>query len=109
MSATATPDVDEAVKLDEKTSFYKQYAIVVFNDDDHTFEYVVESFMKVFKYTAEKCLELAITIHKEGRALVWSGMLEHAELKVDQIKSCGPDLYAGKPVKYPLVTEIQPI
>jgi ATP-dependent Clp protease adaptor protein ClpS len=29
--------------------------------------------------------------HEKGRSVVWVGPLEVAELKADQIKSCGPD------------------
>ena len=29
--------------------------------------------------------------HRSGRAIIWSGVLEVAELKADQIRSCGAD------------------
>lgn len=112
MSATATPDLDTDLEedLEENTSFYKQYVLLVHNDDDHTFDYVVETFLKVFKYTIEACARLAYRIHTEQVAVVFSGMLEHVEFKQDQIKSCGPDLYnPAKKVTYPLLTEIREV
>jgi len=45
----------------------------------------------VFGYTVEKCFELMIEAHEKGRVVVWVGPLEVAELKADQIHSCGPD------------------
>ena len=101
--------IDELIDEQEttKTSHYKQYALIVHNDDDHSFEYVIICFNKIFHYPQEKCLELAIRIHKEGRALVYSGMLEHVELKDSQIQRFGPDVYAQRQVAYPLRTEIR--
>ena len=72
------------------------YAVVVFNDDLHTFQYVVETFIKVFGYPLEKGYSLAVEIHNCGRGIVWSGSKELAELKRDQIRSAGPDFYAAR-------------
>jgi ATP-dependent Clp protease adaptor protein ClpS len=85
------------------------YAVVVLNDDLHTFEYVIETFMKVFGYPAEKCFQLAADIHIQGLSIVWSGAKEVAELKRDQIRSTGPDLYASNKVEFPLGVLIEPL
>ena len=85
------------------------YAVIVLNDDLHTFEYVIETFMKVFGYPAEKCFQLATDIHVQGRSIVWSGAKEVAELKRDQIRSAGPDFYASKKVELPLGVMIEPL
>ncbi len=85
------------------------YAVIVFNDDEHTFEYVVNTFMKVFAYPAVKSFSLALQIHNEGRGIVWSGTREEAELKRDQIRSAGPDFYGAKKVDFPLGVTIEPL
>ncbi|MCA9245560.1 MAG: ATP-dependent Clp protease adaptor ClpS [Planctomycetales bacterium] len=85
------------------------YAVVVHDDDVHTFEYVIETFMKVFGYSTEKSFILANTIHTEGRAIVWTGPKEVAELKRDLIRSAGPDLHAEKTVNFPLGVDIEPL
>lgn len=85
------------------------YAVIVENDDLHTYEYVIEAFSKIFGYSQEKAFRLAQTIDTEGRALVWSGTKELAELKRDQIRGFGPDLFAAKPVTFPLGTYIEPL
>ena len=46
--------------------------------------------------------------HTQGRAMVWSGAKEHAELKCEQIKTAGPDPYAKK-ADFPLGTYIEPL
>lgn len=85
------------------------YAVVVHNDDAHTFHYVIETFQKVFGYDEQKGFLLAYEIHTRGRAIVWSGAKEVAELKRDQIRGAGPDHWASKPVTFPLSVSIEPL
>ncbi|MCG3178873.1 MAG: ATP-dependent Clp protease adapter protein ClpS [Phycisphaerae bacterium] len=85
------------------------YAVVVYNDDEPTFEYVIETFMKVFGYPQEKGFQLAREIHARGRAVVWSGSKEVAELKRDQVRGAGTDFYASQPVTFPLGVDIEPM
>jgi ATP-dependent Clp protease adaptor protein ClpS len=85
------------------------YAVVLFNDDDHSFEFVVETLMKVFGYPAERSFQLTLQIHEQGRGIVWSGTRELAELKRDQVRSAGPDFHAHAKVEYPLGVTIEPL
>lgn len=85
------------------------YAVVLFNDDEHTFLYVIETLMKVFGYPLEKCYSLTLQVHSEGRGIVWSGVREVAELKRDQIRCAGPDFYADKKVDFPLRVTVEPL
>jgi ATP-dependent Clp protease adapter protein ClpS len=93
----------------EEPKILPPYAVIVFNDDLHTFAYVIETFMKVFGYPREQCYTLAAQIHHAGRGVVWSGPKEVAELKRDQIRSAGPDLYAEHKVEFPLGVTIEPL
>jgi len=85
------------------------YAVVLFNDEERTFQYVIETLMKVFGYPQEKSYSLALQIHNDGRGIVWSGSREVAELKRDQIRSAGPDFYATKKVDIPLRVIVEPL
>jgi len=85
------------------------YAVVLLNDEEHSFLYVIETLMKVFGYPAEKCQALTVRIHNEGQGIVWSGSLEVAELKRDQIRSAGPDFHAVNKVEFPLGVTIEPL
>ena len=67
------------------------YAVVLHNDDVNTFDHVVAVLRKVFQYDRMKAFRLTLQAHQAGRSIVWSGSLEVAELKADQIRSCGPD------------------
>jgi len=108
-SAVALPELEEEIE-DEATkpSVQPVHVIVVYNDDDHTFEYVIDLFTKVFRYPLEKCTRLAVNIHNQGREIVWSGMKEHGELKIEQLRSGGPDFWAAKRVEYPILCRLLP-
>jgi len=85
------------------------YAVIVLNDAVHTFDYVVETFMKVFGYNAQRSFLLAEQIHRDGRGVVWTGPKEVAELKCELIRGAGPDFYAAKKVEMPLGSYIEPL
>jgi ATP-dependent Clp protease adaptor protein ClpS len=117
--AEESPPAVETVPASEKRSRTERagakpkkqppYAVVVLNDEEHTFQYVIETLMKVFGYPQEKSYTLTLQVHNEGRAIVWSGTREVAELKRDQIRSAGPDFYAEKKVDFPLGVTIEPL
>lgn len=83
------------------------YAVIVENDDFHTFHYVIEVLQKVFGYDLQKAVMLTVEVDAAGQSIVWSGALEVAELKRDQIRGFGPDLYAMKPVRFPLGVRVE--
>ena len=85
------------------------YAVIVENDNDHTYDYVILGLCKVCGHTIERAYELAKQIDEHGRAVVWTGVLEVAELKRDQIVGLGPDFFARKPVNYPLGVRLEPM
>src|ERR1043165_1471804 len=101
-SAVAVP-VDEVIAAEppapEKTSPKRKnkpkrqppYAVVLHNDDLNGIDFVVSVLRKVFNYDRPKAFQLTMSAHTSGRSIVWSGVLEVAELKADQIRSCGPD------------------
>jgi len=99
------PEVQEQ----EKTRHMPRYSLFVLNDDHHTYDYVIETMMIVFGWDQQKSFEVADTIHREGEAAVYTGSLEVAELKEEQIKSRGADYYAKKPVTFPLGTDIRAV
>jgi ATP-dependent Clp protease adaptor protein ClpS len=86
-----------------------QYTVIVLNDDLHTFDYVIEALMRICGHNSMQALALAATIDSTGRAAVWSGSMEVAELKRDQIQGFGPDFYSHKPVRFPLGCYIEPL
>ena len=100
-----------APKADPRNKPKRQppYAVIVENDNDHTYEYVILGLCKVCGHSVEKAFLLASEIDRTGRAAVWTGSLEVAELKRDQIIGLGPDFFARDPVMYPLGVRLEPL
>ncbi|MGE3317278.1 MAG: ATP-dependent Clp protease adaptor ClpS [Planctomycetaceae bacterium] len=103
------PKSDDQSKKHEQTRKQPPFAVIVENDDLHTFTYVIEVLQKVCGYSQQKAILLATHAHFSGEAVVWSGVLEVAELKRDQIRGFGTDRYAVKPVTFPLGVRIEPL
>jgi len=106
--ATAFPDVLPDEETETRTRRQPPYAVILHNDDVNGMEFVVNVLRKVFSYSAEKCLDLMMEAHKTGRSVVWIGTLEVAELKADQIHSCGADPAAKAKGAEPLRVTVEP-
>jgi ATP-dependent Clp protease adaptor protein ClpS len=90
MSQTLTmPELDE--ETDTRRRMQPPYNVILLNDDDHSYAYVILMLKELFGHPVEKGFELADEVDKSGRAIVLTTTMEHAELKVDQIHSYGPD------------------
>jgi ATP-dependent Clp protease adaptor protein ClpS len=64
---------------------------VLWNDDDHTYQYVIAMLQQLFGHPPEKGFQLAKEVDVKGRAIVLTTTKEHAELKRDQIHAFGAD------------------
>ena len=106
-TSTPTPEVIPGEETETRTRRQPPYAVILHNDDTNGMDFVVMVLRKVFGYTVEKCVELMLEAHKKGRAVVWIGALEVAELKADQIRSCGADPEAVKG-QHPLGVSVEP-
>jgi ATP-dependent Clp protease adaptor protein ClpS len=94
MSETITlPGTSKRVKEEEKEKTKRQppYNVILLNDDDHSFEYVIFMLQKLFGHPPEKGYQMALEVHTQGRVIVLTTALELAELKRDQIHAFGPD------------------
>lgn len=92
-----------------RTKRQPQYSVIVLNDDLHTFDYVIEALCRICGHSAQEAMRLAVEIDGKGMAAVWTGTMELAELKRDQIIGFGIDTYAQKPVTFPLGCYIEPL
>lgn len=88
---TATPDVDVEEATDWALKHQPPYHVILLNDDDHSFEYVIAMLKELFGHPFEKGFQMAKEVHESGRSVVLTTTREHAELKVDQIHAYGPD------------------
>ena len=68
------------------------FNVVLLNDDDHTYAYVIEMLGKVFGHPVERAFQMAEEVDKSGRVIVLTTHKERAELKRDQVLAYGPDV-----------------
>ena len=80
-------------KTDRSTKTRRQppYHVIILNDEEHTFEYVIEMLAKVFGHSLSIAETLTWRVHNTGRAIVLTTHKELAELKCEQVLSYGPD------------------
>lgn len=95
MTTTIRPVANQSAKTDlearKKPKPQPSYHVILLDDDEHTYEYVVGMLGKVFFYPTERAFQLASEVDTIGRAIVDTTTLERAELKREQIHSFGRD------------------
>ncbi|MGA2033636.1 MAG: ATP-dependent Clp protease adaptor ClpS [Thermoguttaceae bacterium] len=67
------------------------YNVILWNDDDHSYVYVIAMLGELFGYPPEKGYMLAKEVDNQGRVIVMTTTMERAELKRDQIHAYGKD------------------
>ena len=90
-ASSAAPDVETMTVREERTITVPRYHVVLLDDDDHTYEYVIEMLVSIFGHSARHAYDLATRVDREGRVVVDTTTKERADLKCEQIRSYGPD------------------
>src|ERR1700676_3393855 len=107
MSETITRPVLKP-RTEEGTKRQPPYNVVLLNDDDHTYEYVITMLQQLFGYPREKGYQLAREVDTTGRVIVVTTSKEHAELKRDQIHAFGPDPLSSRVCEGSMSAIIEP-
>jgi ATP-dependent Clp protease adaptor protein ClpS len=97
----------ETEQGDVATLLAPMYHVILHDDPNHTYEYVIEMLMDLFGKSPERAFEHAREVDKTGVTIVDTTSLERAELKRDQIKAWGPD-YRIKESKSGMYATIEP-
>ncbi len=96
-AAVAEPEVrdeSEQAKKAKRRPPKRQprYHVILWNDDDHTYEYVVQMMQELFGHSEQRGYLIAYQVDKSGKAICCTTTLERAELKRDQIHAFGADV-----------------
>src|SRR3974377_797088 len=67
------------------------YRVVLLDDNDHTYDYVIEMLQKIFIFTLEQAYRHAEEVDRRGRTVLITCELAEAEFARDQIHGYGPD------------------
>jgi ATP-dependent Clp protease adaptor protein ClpS len=87
MAASVDTEIDESTKDD----LAKRYHVIILNDEEHSFDYVIEMLMVVFKFSQATAMAHTLEAHTSGSSILITCGLEEAERKRDQIHAYGPD------------------
>lgn len=80
--ATETEILEET-----KTAIAEPWKVLLHNDPVNLMGYVVLMLKNIFGYSDEKASEIMLSVHKNGKTVVWSGEKETAEFYVEQLHS----------------------
>jgi ATP-dependent Clp protease adaptor protein ClpS len=86
-SASAYPEVED----DTSSRLQPLYHVILLNDEDHTYDYVIEMLCKIFGFAESKALSHAVEVDTKGTTILLTCELEKAEQRRDQIHAYGPD------------------
>ncbi len=84
---TTLPDVESEVRVKRQPPYH----VILLNDDDHTYQYVIYMLQSLFGHPPETGFKMAQEVDKTGRVIVDTTSRERAELKQEQIHAFGPD------------------
>lgn len=77
--ASTKSELDSELESDVSSLTERPWNVIVWNDPVTPMTVVVAVFRRIFGYSNNKCTHLMLTVHHEGRAVVWSGQRERAE------------------------------
>ena len=108
-SATViAPAEERKAQDDRRPKRQPRYNVILWDDDDHSYEYVVLMMRQLFNHSYSRGFEIAKTVDSSGRAAVLTTTREHAELKRDQIHAFGKDMLIGR-CKGSMTASIEPV
>lgn len=88
---TAPADPAKEARGETKQKKQPRYHVILWDDSDHSYEYVVLMMKRLFRHPIEIGYQIAKQVDHTGRAVCLTTTLEHAELKRDQIHAFGKD------------------
>lgn len=71
-------------ELDEEVTIGLPYKVVLYNDDVHTFDEVINQLIKAIKCSYEQARSFAFEAHVKGKVIVFNGELNEC-LKITSI------------------------
>jgi ATP-dependent Clp protease adaptor protein ClpS len=87
----ARPSVSPESEVLERDQSVPLYRVVLLDDNDHTYDYVIEMLQRIFIFTLEQAYRHAEEVDRYGRTVLITCELGEAEFARDQILTYGPD------------------
>ena len=90
-STLALPEIEEDAFEEQGEDLDKLYHVILLNDEDHTYEYVIEMLMDLFEMTEAKAYEHTVEVDTKGHSRLATLPVKKAEEKRDAIHAYGAD------------------
>jgi ATP-dependent Clp protease adaptor protein ClpS len=90
-SAVVAPTKRPSTEKDQQDQHEPLFHVVLLDDDEHTYDYVIEMLQKLFFLPVEIALQHAVEVDKTGRTIVITCERSAAEFAQDQIHAYGAD------------------
>jgi len=68
-----------------------RYHVILWDDNDHSYDYVIEMLRVLFAQNETQAFRSAVEVDTAGRVICLTTTREHAELKRDQVHAYGKD------------------
>src|SRR3954452_9434881 len=88
MAKPAIAPESEVIERAEKVPLYR---VVLLDDNDHTYDYVIEMLQKIFIFSLDEAYRHAEEVDRAGRTVLITCELREAEYARDQIHAYGAD------------------
>lgn len=85
------PQVMEESGVSHREELVPLFHVVLLDDDDHTYDYVIEMLVNLFYCSVDRAYQHAVEVDKTGRTIVLTCEQPQAEFARDQIHAYGAD------------------
>jgi ATP-dependent Clp protease adaptor protein ClpS len=87
----ARPLAAPEAEVVERAELVPLYRVVLLDDNDHTYDYVIEMLQNIFVFSLETAYRHAEEVDRTGRTVLITCELGEAEFSRDQVQGYGPD------------------
>jgi ATP-dependent Clp protease adaptor protein ClpS len=90
-SSVVAPTVTPSVESGQEEQHGRLFHVVLLDDDEHTYDYVIEMLQKLFLLPKDVAFQRAVEVDTTGRTIVITCERPEAEFARDQIHAYGAD------------------
>ncbi len=85
------PSIAPETERLEREELVPLFRVVLLDDNDHTYDYVIEMLQQIFIFSLDQAYRHAEEVDRAGRTVLITCELPQAEFARDQIHAYGPD------------------
>ncbi len=82
--SSTNPKTEQEAEVLVEEAIDTPWRLILYNDDIHTFDEVINQLIKAIKCSISEAESIAITVHNEGKAIVFEGSFEEC-LRINSV------------------------